>query len=331
MMTTIVVSQHLRRRFFSSASSASSVVVPRIVYLNGAFVPETEAKISCLDRGFLFSDGVYEVTAVLDGGRVQVDVDGHFARLRRSLSELRIDYPSHDTTNLEQAQTELIERNNLQEGIVYLQVTRGVAAERDFFFPSSDEPNNKTLPTVFMMTQSMNITNNKAATTGIAVVTVPDIRWKRRDIKTIGLLAQVLAKQEARDSGADDAWMVDDQGFVTEGASNNAFIVVNGKLITRALSNDILHGITRKAVLQSLETTNNEGGDGGQTLQLEERGFTVEEAYQADEAFSTSASSFVMPVVKIDGRSIGDGKPGPVTRQLRKFYLELALAPSSTS
>lgn len=320
------ISGGLRRRLFSSSSSAAAP--PRLVYLNGAFVPETEAKISCMDRGFLFSDGVYEVTAVLDGGRVQVDADGHFARLRRSLSELRIDYPSH-TPNLEQAQTELIERNILHEGIVYLQITRGAAAERDFFFPSSDELNKKTLPTVFMMTQSMNITNNPAATTGIAVATVPDIRWKRRDIKTVGLLAQVLAKQEARDAGADDAWMVDDQGFVTEGASNNAFIMKNGKLITRALSNDILHGITRKAVLELLEKTNGDGGS--QTLQLEERGFTVEEAYRADEAFSTSASTFVMPVVDIDGRSIGDGKPGPVTRQLRKLYLELAFAPPSTS
>jgi len=302
MMKSIVSKLH---RFLSSTPPQ------RMVYLNGAFVPHTEAKISCLDRGFLFSDGVYEVTAVLNGGG-QVDRDGHFARLGRSLAELKIAYPNY---NLEQAQTELIERNNLQEGIVYVQVTRGAADERDFFFPGSETP-----PTVFMMTQSMQLADQPAAKTGIAVVTVPDIRWKRRDIKTVCLLAQVLAKQTARDAGAQDAWMVDDFGLVTEGASNNAYIVVNGKLITRALSNDILHGITRKAVLQLLESESD--------LQLEERGFTVEEAYHADEAFSTSASAFVMPVVKIDDKIIGSGEPGPVTKRLRKLYLDLAMSSS---
>ena len=278
-------------------------------------MPEQEAKISCLDRGFLFSDGCYEVTAVVNGG-IQVDRECHFRRLRRSLSELQISYP---TFNLEEAQTELIARNNLQEGVVYLHVTRGVAPDRDFFFPTTS-----TAPTVFLMTQSMNILHKPAVETGIAVVTVPDIRWKRRDIKTVGLLAQVLAKQTARDAGAQDAWMVDDDGMVTEGASNNAFIVSNGKLITRHLSSDILHGITRNAILKLVDTDKEQ-----YPLQIEERGFTVEEVYQADEVFSTSASTFVMPVVKVNDKMIATGKPGPIAQRLRKLYIELALSSST--
>ena len=289
-----------------------------MVFLNGAYVPEREAKISCFDRGFLFSDGVYEVTPVVNGG-IQVDREGHFERLRRSLSELRIDYPTQ--CDLEDAQTELIARNNLHEGVVYLQITRGAASSRDFFFPSPP-----IAPTVFLMTQSMSIVDNPAARTGIAVVTVPDIRWKRRDIKTVGLLAQVLSKQTAYDAGAQDAWMVDDDGNVTEGASSSAFIVSGGKLITRNLSNDILHGITRRAVLKLLQTDREQ-----YPLQVEERGFSVQEAYQADEAFSTSASTFLMPVVKIDGTTIGDGKPGPITQRLRKLYTDLALSSPSAS
>ena len=303
----------------------------RTVYLNGAFVPDCEAKISCLDRGFLFGDGVYEVTAVVNG--CPVDADGHFARLRRSLSELRIPNDpainsSISISSLQQAQMELIQRNSLREGIVYLQITRGAAPERDFAFPDDAA---SMSPTVVMMTRSMNLVNNPKAKAGITVITVPDIRWKRRDIKTIGLLAQVLAKQAARDAEVDDAWMVDEDGLVTEGASSNAFIVVNRKLITRALSNSILHGITRRAVLQLLETSMNSDGAAAEAMTLEERGFTVEEAQQADEAFSTSASSFVMPVVKIDGVVIGNGDPGPVTHRLRNLYIRFALSVSSAS
>jgi len=282
----------------------------RIVYVNGEFLPENEAKISVFDRGFLFADGVYEVSSVLNGKLVENAA--HLKRLNRSLNELKIPRPASDA-EIEEIQKELIARNGLEEGIVYLQVTRG-AADRDFAYPADAKPS------LVMFTQDKNILKTPAAEKGISVVTIPDIRWQRRDIKTVGLLPASMAKQAALDAGATDAWMVED-GHITEGSSNNAFIVtMDGKIVTRALSNAILHGITRRAVLSLAEEKN---------LTVEERSFTPEEAYEAAEAFITSASSFVMPVVKIDGRILGNGVPGPITAALRERYVEMALADAS--
>ncbi len=278
----------------------------RTVYVNGKYVAEEDASISIFDRGFLFADGVYEVTSVVEGKLL--DNVGHLARLRRSLAELGIASPATDEEIVE-IQKQLIERNGLQEGGIYLQVTRGTA-DRDFAFSANMQPS------MVLFTQARNQRNAPQATTGISVISVPDIRWRRRDIKTVGLLAQSLAKQQALDAGANDAWMVED-GFVTEGSSNNAFIVdTHGTIVTRHLGNEILHGITRAAVLSLVES---EG------IKLEERPFTLEEAYAATEAFATSASTFVWPVVKIDDHVIGDGVPGPVAVKLREIYIETAL------
>ncbi len=277
----------------------------RIVYVNGAYLPEEEAKISVFDRGFLFADGVYEVSSVVEGRLV--DNAAHLARLRRSLDELDMAAPA-TPEEIEAIQREMITRNGIEEGLVYLQVTRG-AADRDFLYPKD------AAPSLVMFTQTKSIVDNPTAARGISVITLPDIRWRRRDIKTIGLLAASMAKQAAQDAGADDAWMVED-GMITEGSSNNAFIITHeGKIITRALSNDILHGITRRAVLAIAEREN---------LTVEERAFSPEEAYEAAEAFITSASTFVMPVVRIDNRILGNGVPGPVTEDLRRLYTEMA-------
>jgi D-alanine transaminase len=274
----------------------------RIVYVNGAYLPEEEARISVFDRGFLFADGVYEVTSVLDGRLV--DFAGHLARLHRSLSELEIPLPASDA-EIEAIHRELLARNRLTEGMIYLQVTRG-AADRDFAYPP--EPS----PSLVLFTQARALADTPAARDGIRVLAVPDIRWDRRDIKTVQLLAPSMCKMAARKAGKDDAWMVED-GFVTEGTSNNAYIVTpDGAVVTRSLSAAILHGITRAAVLRLAA----EAG-----LRVEERPFTIEEAKAAAEAFVTAASAFVTPVVEIDGRPVGDGRPGPVTRRLRELYL----------
>jgi D-alanine transaminase len=278
----------------------------RTVFVNGAFVPEEEARISVFDRGFLFADGVYEVTTVI-GGRL-VDFAGHMARLRRSLAELAMDAPA-DEAELLAVHRELVARNGLDEGMIYLQVTRG-AADRDFAFPPAG-----TRPSLVLFTQAKAVIANPTAETGLSVVTLPDQRWARRDIKTVQLLYPSLAKMEAKRLGADDAWMVED-GVVTEGTSNNAWIVLaDGTIVTRPRSEAILHGITRSAVLRLAE----EAG-----LRFAERPFTVEEAKGASEAFVTSASAFVMPVVRIDGEAVGAGAPGPVSRRLRQIYVEEA-------
>ncbi len=277
----------------------------RTVYVNGDYLPEAEARISVFDRGFLFADGIYEVSSVLDGRLV--DNAAHLMRMRRSLSELNMRAPLGDA-DIVAVQQELIARNALTEGVVYLQITRG-AADRDFAFPADAEPS------LVMFTQARAIVDNPAARRGIAVISVPDIRWQRRDIKTVGLLASSMAKQAALDAGADDAWMVEN-GLVTEGSSNNAYIVTTGGvLVTRHLSNEILHGITRAAVLRLSHE---------EQIPVEERAFSLEEAYAASEALITSASSFVMPVVSIDGHSIGTGEPGPVSRKLRALYIDTA-------
>lgn len=272
----------------------------RTVYVNGAYVPEEEAKVSVFDRGFLFADGVYEVTAVLDGKLV--DYEGHVTRLARSLGELGMSMPFSSDEMLT-IHRELISRNALEEGAVYLQITRGVA-DRDFIFPNDAEQ------TVVLFTQAKTLAAPKK---GLKVISVPDIRWGRRDIKTVQLLAPSMAKMAANGEGKDDAWMVQD-GFVTEGTSNNAYIVTKeGKLVTRNLSNSILHGITRAAVLKLAAERD---------MEIEERPFTIEEAQEAAEAFVTAATSFVNPVVEIDDVRLGDGTPGPVATRLNELYIE---------
>ena len=278
----------------------------RTVFVNGEYVPEDQAKISIFDRGFLFADGVYEVTAVLDGKLV--DAGPHLARLRRSLGELQIDMPMNEDELIDMHR-ELVSRNAVEEGGVYLQITRG-AAERDFAFPDKSQPG------IVAFTQAKPLHRPKFVEAGVSVVTVPEIRWQRRDIKSVALLGQVLGKQMAKEQGAFEGWMVED-GMITEGTSSTAFIVNNeGTLITRQLSNAILPGVTRLAVLDLV----------GQTgLDLEERPFTPEEAYAATEAFLTSASTFVAPVVEIDGHRIGSGRPGLIATKLRDLYIKRAL------
>ncbi|MEL7301003.1 MAG: D-amino-acid transaminase [Pseudomonadota bacterium] len=279
----------------------------RTVFVNGAFLPEEEATVSVFDRGFLFADGVYEVTSVL-GGKL-IDFEGHALRLERSLAELGMDMPM-DAETLLDVHRELVRRNEIDEGLVYLQVTRG-AADRDFAYPPADTPQ-----TVVLFTQAKpGLAKAPAAETGIRVISIEDQRWGRRDIKTVQLLYPSMGKMMAKAAGADDAWMVQ-EGAVTEGTSNNAYIVKGNKIITRHLSNDILHGITRAAVLRFAREAQ---------MTVEERAFTIEEAQGADEAFVTSASTFVMPVVEIDGAPVGEGKPGRIARRLREIYLDESL------
>ena len=279
----------------------------RIVYVNGSFVPYEEARIPIMDRGFLFADGIYEVSAVIDGKLI--DNEAHLARLDRSLGEIRIANP-HTTAEWIELEKELVRRNDVKEGLVYMQVTRGVA-EREFAFPKD------VAPTVVMFTQEKNMRGAPAAEKGAAVITVEDLRWKRRDIKSVALLAQVLAKQAAAEAGVAEAWMVED-GFVTEGGSSASFIITQGDtIVTRALSTALLPGITRKTVMRLAEEAQ---------LRVEERSFSVDEALQAKEAFLTSATSLVLPVVQIDGKPVGDGKVGPLVKRLRELYLDMAAA-----
>lgn len=280
----------------------------RTVYLNGEYLPETEAMVSIFDRGFVMADGVYEVTSVLDGRLL--DFAGHMARLTRSLAELGMGNPLTDEEWLA-AHRRLVRDNALVEGMIYLQVTRGNPGDRDFAFPPEGTPQ-----TVVMFTQSKpGLADNPVALTGLRVISLPDLRWSRRDIKTVQLLYPSLAKMEAKHRGVDDAWFTED-GFVTEGTSNNTYIVKDGRIITRPLSTDILHGITRASLLRYAAEAQ---------VQIEERPFTIAEAQAADEAFLTSASAFVLPVIEIDGVSLGTGRPGPVATRLRELYLEESL------
>jgi D-alanine transaminase len=276
----------------------------RTVYVGGAYVREDEAKVSIFDRAFLFGDGIYEVTSVL-GGKL-VDFDLHAERLDRSLREVEMDWPC-TREELLRVHKELVHRNDLDEGGVYMQVTRG-AADRDFAFPA------ETPSLLVAFTQERRLIDNPKAKTGVKVVSMPDIRWRRRDIKSTALLAQVLGKQRAVEAGAFEGWMVED-GHVTEGTSSSAYIVTDATVITRPLSNAILPGVTRRTLLRLMAESD---------VELDERAFTIEEAYAADEAFLTSASSFVLPVVEIDGRAIGAGAPGPVAARLREIYLDEA-------
>ncbi len=278
----------------------------RTFYVNGEFVAEQNAKISVLDRGFLFADAVYEVSTVLKGKLI--DNKAHLRRLARSLAELSMAPPYADDEILA-AQMKLLEMNEIDEGLLYLQVSRGVA-DRDFAYPANAKSS------LVMFTQEKSLLDSPMAKQGMHIISIPDQRWKRRDIKTVGLLAPSMGKQAAVDAGVHDAWMVED-GLVTEGTSNNAYIVTHDKKIqTRHLGHEILSGITRTAVLKFAKAA-------GYTVV--EEPFTIEAARKASEAFITSASSFVMPVVNIDGVSLGDGNPGPVSLELRQIYIETAL------
>jgi len=280
----------------------------QIAYVNGSFVPLAEAKVSILDRGFLFADGIYEVSAVLDGKLV--DNASHLARLERSVGEIALALPE-TLTRIVEIQHELIARNQLANGLVYVEVTRGADKGRDFAFPKGVKP------TLVMFTSVKDIINAASARTGIGVITVPDIRWARRDIKSVALLAQVLAKQAAAEAGAGEAWMIED-GKVTEGGSSSAFILTQDDvLVTRQNSSTILPGCTRKAVVALAEE---------RQLRVEERPFTIQEALVAKEAFITSASSFVQAVVTIDGKAVANGKPGPMAARLREIYIDFARA-----
>jgi D-alanine transaminase len=280
----------------------------RIVYVNGVYAPYASAAIHAEDRGFQFADAVYEVCEVRDG--CLVDERRHMARLLRSLGELRMAQPM-SLRALGSILRETVRRNRVRNGIVYLQITRG-AAHRDFAFPAADVP-----PTVVCLARSLSrAKGEKRAAAGISVITLPDIRWARVDIKTTGLLAQSLARQEAKDAGADEAWMVDKGGYITEGASCNAWIVTAaGRLVTRSADFGILRGITREVVMDIARRNG---------LSFEERAFTVSEAKAAREAFQTSAGGLVMPVVKIDGEAVGNGKPGEVALGLRQVYHTVA-------
>ena len=282
--------------------------MPRIAYVNGRYMPGAQASVSIEDRGFQFADGVYEVCEVREGRLV--DERRHMARLDRSLSELRIARPM-SAIALSMVMHETVRRNRVRDGIVYVEITRGVA-RRDFPFPPG-----ATRPTVVVTARGNDLGRlEQMAAEGVAIVSVPDIRWGRVDIKTVGLLPNVLAKQAAREQGAREAWLVDAQGCVTEGASSNAWIVsADGTLITRPLGSDILPGITRAVAIEAAKALG---------LAFLERPFTLAEAYGAREAFITSASQIVLPVTRIDGRPIGDGAPGPTAKALRRAYHEQA-------
>jgi D-alanine transaminase len=281
----------------------SASAAPRIVYVNGRFCPVEEATIPIMDRGFLFGDGIYEVTAVLDGKFI--DNEPHLARLDRSLAAIGIKNP-HTLAEWIAIQRELVTRNALKEGSVYIEVTRGVY-EREFTCPPDIQP------TVVMFTQPRPVRHNPSAVTGVPIITVPDLRWARRDIKSVALLAQVLAKQAAKAAGVAEAWMIED-GYVTEGASSTAFIITAAKeIVTRPLSNSVLPGITRQTVMKLAAKHG---------LKLVERLFTIEEAIKAQEVFFTSATTIAMPVIKIDDTIVSGGKPGPLAQELRALYIE---------
>lgn len=281
----------------------------RIAYVNGRYVPLRQAAVHIEDRGFQFADGAYEVITV-QGGRL-VDAEGHLTRLARSLRELRIRWPVKPRT-LQMLIREVVRRNRIVDGISYLQVTRG-SAPRDFAFPAD------ATPSLVITARRLNLNPVARLARGIKVITVPDIRWKRRDIKSVSLLPQVLGKQAAAESGAFEAWQVDDDGFVTEGCSSNAWIVTKeGTLVTRNANTMILNGITRQRVLKLV---------GDRAMAFEERPFTVDEAYGAKEAFITSATNYVLPVTVINDRPVGNGAPGILSQELRDIYLEFAQAP----
>lgn len=294
----------MTRAFIRPPQSFGGNQMSRTVYVNGEYVAEEDAKISIFDRAFLMADGVYEVTSVID--RKICEFDGHMARLHRSLSELKMK-PACTDDELLAIHRELVERNDLDNGMIYLQITRGSAGDRDFVWPGDDVPSS-----IVLFTQDKDLVNAPTAKTGLKVISIEDQRWARRDIKTVQLLFPSMAKMEAKAQGKDDAWLTED-GLVNEGTSNNAYIVKDGAIITRHLSNDILHGITRASVLRYAKEAQ---------MKVEERSFSIAEAQGADEAFCTAASAFVTPVVEIDDEAVGDGTPGPVATRLREIYIE---------
>jgi len=279
----------------------------RIVFLNGEYLPEQEAKISIFDRAVTFGDAIYEVAGVLDGKLV--DFEHHMQRYFNSLKKLSLESPLSQPDIL-QAFRQLVELNQLDEGLVYMQVTRGTA-ERDFAWPEDIRP------TVFMFTQAKATSENEAGQSGVTLASTADIRWARRDIKSVNLLAQVLAKKAAHDAGAYEALMIDAEGYVTECGSTSFFIVRDKLILTRPLNNDILPGVTRRAVVSLCNS---------QGLRLVETRFTLDEALTADEAFISGASSYILPVVKIDDQDINAGNPGELTLRLRQIYMEYARA-----
>lgn len=278
-----------------------------LAYLDGIYLPLGEARISPLDRGFLFADGIYEVAAVIDGKLV--DSASHLARLDRSAAAIGIPLPL-SLAEIEAVQKQLVVRNGLTEGLVYLQLTRGADDGRDFIAPPD------LAPTLFLFVQDRPFLDTPAVRNGIAVATMPDQRWARRDIKSVGLLAQVMAKQAARAAGAQEAWMVED-GHVTEGASSTAFILTDEGIVTRPYSQAVLAGCTGTALTALARETG---------LSVIHRPFTVAEALGAREAFIASASTLCQSVVRIDGHVIGDGRPGPVAMRLRELYIDFARA-----
>lgn len=272
----------------------------RTCYVNGQYVLENEATISIFDRGFLFSDGVYEVSMVYNGKLV--DNSGHLQRLARSCKKLSIELP-FSGEEISQIQQTLIDKNNLESGAIYLQVTRGADADRDFLYSDSIKPS-------LVMIPQHKTFNPAMPAKGLSVMSLAEIRWAHRDIKTVGLLGAVLAKTTSKAQGYDDAWFVED-GYITEGSSNNVFLVKDNKIITKAANSQILNGITRQAVLKVAGELN---------LQIEERDFTVAEAQQADEVFATSATYTVMPVAAVDDAQIGNGQPGKISKKVREAY-----------
>jgi D-alanine transaminase len=281
----------------------------RIAYVNGAYAPLTRAAVSILDRGFQFGDAVYEVWGVRSGALL--DTPGHLARLDRSLAALRITPPMSHAALLAVLK-ETMRRNRVVDGLVYLQISRGAPAARDHTFPDPPVP-----ATIVVTARSLDQrAQRRRHANGVCVITVPETRWARRDIKSVNLLPNVLARQAAKDAGAFEAWFVDDEGLITEGTASNAWIVdVNGRLRTRELSNQVLHGVTRAALLQLARE---------RQLPLAEGGFTVEEAKAAREAFISSATNPAVPVIAIDGAQIGDGRPGPISSALLAAYQDAA-------
>ena len=272
-----------------------------IVFVNGNYLPKQEATISVFDRGFIFGDGVYEVVPVINGK--MVDKIYFLERLARSLGELAIEWPC-SSDDVIAMMNELITRNAIVEGMVYLQITRGIA-DRDFAFPAG------ITSSIVAFASVLNLISNPAAESGIPVITTPDLRWKRRDIKSVNLLGKVLAKQDAYSRGGKEGWMVED-GVITEGVSSSAYIVKDNVIITRPLSNEILPGIRRRTLLELCAA---------ESIKLEQRLFTLDEALAADEAFISSATTIVLPVVSIDGQKISSGEPGPITQKLRAHYI----------
>ena len=282
----------------------------RIAYVDGTFQPHGSAGLHIEDRATQFADAVYEVWGVADGGLL--DAGGHFSRLKRSLAELRIPMPV-ERSALEAVLFEMIRRNRLRNGLIYLQISRG-RARRDHAFPPPNTP-----PTLVITAKRLDPeAADRRAESGIAVVTMPDLRWARCDIKSVSLLPNILAKQAAKEAGAAEAWMVDSDGFITEGSSTNAWIITrDGKLVTRPANHAILNGITRRTLFSVAEACG---------VEIEERAFTVAESLAAREAFVTSASSYVLPVVSIDENPIGNGHPGEISSRLRTAYKDAARA-----